>query len=522
MRHPTAQALIAGAVLLVLLVIPLAPVEGQAPQPRRGGTLRFALVSDAPTLDPHATTALVASYTMHHVFETLFTINSKLEPVPMLAERFTVTPDRRTYTIALRRGVPFHHGREMTADDVIASLTRWGRMGVRGRALFANVEALTAPDPHTIVFRLKEPYALLIADLAWWTQFAAIYPKEVADEAGVGPLRRFIGTGPYRFVEYVPDRHLRLERFEQYAARTEAPDGMSGRRVAYLDAIVYTTIPDAAVRVASVQRNEYQFAESIPADDYDRLRRDPGAVPFRGPVPSFLAFVLNKRTGVTANVKIRQALLAALDAEVIMRAANGHPRFFRVDPSLMPKEHYMWTDAGKALYNEKNPDRARKLLAEAGYRNEPLRFLVTAESPHLTSAATTTKPMLERAGFVVDLQFMDWPTVLARRARTEGWEVMLTTFTAVPDPTFLLVLSTTFPGWYESRDMQAILSLMRRHLDPAVRMEQWRRAQALFYQEVPTVKLGDGFFMHVHRPELRGYIGNPSHYFWNTWLEARR
>jgi peptide/nickel transport system substrate-binding protein len=507
-------------VSVAVLLMPLAVTDAQ--EPRRGGILTFALQSEGPTLDPHATTALVVSYTMHHVFETLFTINSKLEPVPMLAEGYTTTPDRRTYTITLRKGVPFHHGREMTSEDVVASLTRWGRMAVRGRALFANVESLTAPNPHTIVFKLKDPYALLIADLAWWTQFAAIYPKEVVDEVGTGPLRRYIGTGPFRFVEHVPDRHLRLERFDRYAARAEPPDGMSGRRIAYLDGITFVPVPDTAVRVAGVQRNDYQFGELVSADDYDRLRRDPNATPFRGPVPSFLAFVLNKRTGPTTNVKVRQALLAALDAEAIMKASYGHSQFYRLDSSLMPKEHYMWTDAGKEFYNQKNPERARQLLAEAGYRGEPIRFLVTAESLWALNSANVAKPMLERAGFTVDLQLMDWATVLTRRARPEGWEAMITTFTAVPDPTFLLVLSPTFPGWYESRDMQAILTLMRRHTDPKVRMDLWRRAQVLFWTEVPTVKLGDGFFMHVHRPELKGYVGLPSHYFWNTWLEPRR
>jgi len=505
---------------LAVLLTPFAATDAQ--QPRRGGVLTFALQSEGPTLDPHATTALVVSYTMHHIFETLFTINSKLEPVPMLADQYTTTPDRRTHTITLRKGVPFHHGRDMNSEDVVASLARWGRMAVRGRALFANVASLTAPDAHTVVIKLKDPYSLLPADLAWWTQFAAIYPKEIVDETGAGPLRKFIGTGPFRFVEHIPDRHLRFERFDRYAARTETPDGMSGRRTAHLDGITFVPIPDAAVRVAGVQRNEYQFAELVSADDYDRLRREPSAVPFRGPVPSFLAFVLNKRTGPTANLKVRQAMLAALDVEPIMKAAYGNPLFYRIDSSLMPKEHYMWSDAGKELYVQKNPELARRLLAESGYRGEPIRFLVTAESLWAAHSAPVAKPMLERVGFNVDLQFMDWATVLTRRARTEGWEVMITTFTAVPDPTFLLVLSTTFPGWYETRDMQAILTLMRRHSDPKVRMDLWRRAQLLFWNEVPTVKLGDGFFMHVHRPELKGYLGMPSHYLWNTWLEPRR
>jgi peptide/nickel transport system substrate-binding protein len=456
---------------------------------------------------------------MHHVLEPLFTLNLKLEPAPMLAEGHSVSPDRRTYTIRLRRGVPFHHGRELTADDVVASLSRWGRLGVRARATFANVESLIASDRYTVVFRLKEPDGLLITNLAWWAQPAVIYPKEIIDEVGLNPVRRFIGTGPYRFVEYLPDRHLRLARFDQYVARSEEPSGMSGRRTAYLDELVYSPLPDAAVRVAAVQRNEFHYADAIPADEYERLRRTPGVVPVRGALPQWLAFVLNKRAGPMVKTEIRHAFLAALDMEVILRATYGHPEFYRLNPGLMPPEHYMWTDSGKEFYNQKNPDRARELLRQAGYRGEPIRWLIVPGAWWSENPATAAKPMLERAGFVVSLESMDWATVVTRRARPELWDVFVTTFSAVPDPTFLLALSPAFPGWYESREMQAFLSLMRRHTDPKVRLDMWRRAQALFWKDAPTINVGSGYLMDIRRPELKGLVGIPTTYYWNTWLE---
>lgn len=505
---------------LVLLAVPT--TVGGAPQPSRGGVLNFALAAEPPTHDPHATTALVSAYMMHHVYETLFTLNSRLEPVPMLAEKVTVTPDRRTYTITLRKGVLFHHGREMNGDDVVASLTRWGRLAARARAIFANVESFTATGPYTVVFRLKEPNVLLVTDLAWWAQPGMIYPKEVIDEAGPGPLRRFIGTGPYRFAEYVPDRHTRLERFDRYTARTEEPDGMSGRRTAYLDAIVFSVVPDAAVRAAQVQRNEIQFAEILYPDDYERLRREPNVVPIRAPLPSTLAFVLNKRSGPMTSLKMRQAFSAALDATPILRATYGHEQFYRLNPSLLPKEHFLWTDSGKEFYSQGNPVLARKLLEEAGYRGEPIRWLVIAEFPWAANSAPVAKSMLERAGFTVDLQYMDWPTNLARRARTEGWDVTPVHFSAVADPTLHLALSPAYVGWYESREMSAFVTLLRRHMDRKVRADLWKRAQLRFWQDIPMVLIGDGFFMHAARPELKGYVGLPSHYFWNTWLEPRR
>ncbi len=511
-----------GALLCAVLLTLVTLTPGAAQQPRRGGVLRVALVSDPPSLDIQATTALAVAATMHHVYEGLFVINSKLRPVPMLAERYALSADRLTYTITLRRGVPFHHGREMNADDVVASLTRWGRLGVRARGVFATVASVTAADPHTVVIKLKEPNALLITELAWWAQPAVIYPKEVIDEAGNAPLRRFIGTGPFRFVEYVPDRFIRLERFDRYAARNEDADGMAGRRTAYLDGIVFTTVPDAAVRIAQIQRNEADFAESLAPDDYDRLRRDANVVPVRAPLPSTLVYLLNKRSGVMVNPKVRQAVLAAIDPTAILQATYGHAKFFRADPGLMPREHYMWTDAGREAYNQKNLELARRLLAEAGYRGEPVRWLVTSEYFWSSNSSQVTKPILERAGFSIDLQVMDWPTTVTRRSRFEGWDVTVAHTTAVPDPTLLLPLSPSYPGWYESRDMAALLTLLRRHADPKTRMDLWRRAQTLYYKEVPSVKVGDGFLMYAHRPELKGYSGTPTFFFWNTWLESRR
>jgi len=165
-------------------------------------------------------------------------MDSKFQPRPMLAERLVVSQDRLTYTFTLRKGVRFHHGREMTSDDVRASVERWGRVNPRGRVLFANVVSVHNPDASTVVIRLKQPYALFVHEIGSYHSPAAIYPKEVIDEvAPDAPVRRFIGTGPYRLAERLPDRHIRLDRFEQYAGRMEPSDGGTGRKQAYFDSI---------------------------------------------------------------------------------------------------------------------------------------------------------------------------------------------------------------------------------------------------------------------------------------------
>jgi peptide/nickel transport system substrate-binding protein len=505
------------ALTLALVLAPLVP--GGAQTPRRGGVLRIAHIGEPPTLDQHWTTAAITGHIMYNVNEGLFALTSKYEPRPMLVDKWTMSADRLTYTFTLRRGVKFHNGKDLTSEDVKASLERWGRIATRGRALFANVVSVTTPDPLTVVIRLREPYGLLLVDLGLPGQAPVIFPKEVIDEAGTGPVRRFISTGPYRFVEHLPDRHVRLDRFEGYAARTEEPDGATGRKHAYFDSIYVIPVPDPAVRVAGVKRGEFHFGETIPPDEYDRLRADPELVAHIGSTPLWLTAVFNHRSPLMGNRKIRQAFQAAIDHEAVMRAAYGSPRFWRLDPGLMPKEHYMWTDAGKEFYNQKNPTRARQLLTEAGYRGEPVRWITTMEYVAYGTAAQVVKPMLERAGFTVDLQVVDWATLVARRARPELWEVFSTAFSFVPDPVFLLALAPTWPGWYDNRDMNAMMTLLRRHADPKVRHDLWKRMQKLWYEDAGTIKFGDYFLLHLHRRELKGYVDSPTHVWWNAWLE---
>ncbi len=511
--------------VVVLLVFALAAgafaaPPAQQPQPRRGGVLRIAHIGEPPTLDWHWSSGAVVSHILNNLYESPVAMDEKFQPRPMLAEKVDLSADRLTYTFTLRKGVRFHNNKEMTSDDVKASLERWGRVNFRGRIVFANVASLTAPDAGTVVMKLKEPYALLLQDIGSFQSPAAVYPKEVVDEAGAtGPIRQFIGTGPYRLAERVPDRHIRLDRFDGYVSRTEAPNGNTGRKFAYLDSILFIPIPDVSVRIAGVRRGEYQFAEQIPSDQYDQLRSDQNLVPYVATLPFWNAAIFNHRAGIMTNKKVRQALLAALDDEPIMRAAFGPRQFWRLDTGIMPKEHPMYTDAGKEFYNQKNPDKARQLLQEAGYNREPIRWMTTTEFPHQATSAQVVKPMLERAGFVVDLQVSDWATIVSRRVRPELWDVFSTQIAFFPDPVFQVPLQHTWPGWWSNRDGMGMMELLRRHTNPATRLGIWKRLQRTWYEDAGSIKFGDYFEMHLHRRELRGFVENPTHTWYNAWLD---
>lgn len=512
---------VALAVILGMTFLSQGSILAQQPQPQRGGTLRVGMIGEPPSLDHHWTTSITSAEILNNINEGLFAIDSKFTPRPMLVDKWTVSPNRLTYTFTLRRGVRFHNGKELTSEDVKASLERWGRVAGRGRALFATVTAVTAPDPLTVVLRLREPHALLLAELGFSQQLAAIFPKEVVEEAGTEPIRRFIGTGPYRFVEHLPDRHIRLDRFEGYIPRGEEPDGETGRKHAYLDSLFFIPLPDASVRIAGVQRGEYHFARWVPPDEFARLRAIPGVVPHVVGTPWQLVVVFNHRAGLMTNPKIRQAFQAALDYEAVLRGTFGPREFWRMNPGLVPIGHPMWTDAGKEFYNQKNPAKARQLLTEAGYAGQPLRWVTTMELPAYGISAQLAKPMQERAGLVVDLQFMDWASAVARRGRPELWDAFSTAMPPQVDPALSPFLVPGGIGWYDYIEKNAMLTLMRRHSDHKVRMDIMRRLQTLWFEHAGFISYGDYFGLNLHRRELHGYMSRPSEIWWNSWLERR-
>src|SRR5437588_6837941 len=261
------------ALMIVFLVMLSAPSVSAQPAPRPGGILKAAMIGEPPTLDTHTTTATIAYQIAWHVFETLYTYDRQYLPVPHLAEAHTVSDGGRRYTVARRKGVKFHNGKDLTAADAAASITRWGRLHTTGKTMFKTIEAVEATDPQTLVIHLKEPSGSLLYALA--SPYLAIYPKSVMDAAGDQPIKDIVGTGPFRFVEHKPDRHIRLARFKEYSARVEAANGFGGKRTAWLDEILFIPVPDTAVRLAGVETGEYHHAMFVKQDAWERIKALP-------------------------------------------------------------------------------------------------------------------------------------------------------------------------------------------------------------------------------------------------------
>src|SRR5215813_13340250 len=162
--------------MAALILIAGSPLAADAQ--KKGGILKVGNLGEPPSLDAHWTTATITETLTNHIYEGLYSLDKDNKPAPMLAESHTVSKDGLVYTFKLRQGVKFHNGKEMTAEDVVASLNRWGKQSNYGKTLYAQVAEVKAVDKYTVEMRLKEKSAMVLINLAIPNNFAAIYPKE--------------------------------------------------------------------------------------------------------------------------------------------------------------------------------------------------------------------------------------------------------------------------------------------------------------------------------------------------------
>ena len=218
------RAVLFSLVILIALGLAVA-APGLAQTPKKGGVIRVGLLGEPPSLDTHWTTAVITEVLTNHIYEGLYTLDENYRPVPMLAEGMpTVSRDGLTYTIKLRQGIKFHNGKEMTSEDVVPSLKRWGQQSVRAKNLFAVLADIRAIDKYTVEIKLKEQLGTVVISLAVPNNFAAIYPKEIAEKfPAENKISEYIGTGPFKLAEWKPDQYIRMVRFDDYKSRPEKP-----------------------------------------------------------------------------------------------------------------------------------------------------------------------------------------------------------------------------------------------------------------------------------------------------------
>ena len=470
--------------------------------------LRVAVTDDPPHLDVHTTTAGLTSMVDLHILETLYTFNAKFEPVPLLAEGESVSDDGKTITIKLRQNVPFHNGKVMMANDVVASLNRWGTHGGRGKVLYDNVERVSARGDYDVVIQFKNVYGPWKSLLAFLNGGPGIMPASIVDAAGAEPLanEQIIGTGPYQFKEWRPNRHIEVVKFADYAQPAGDTDGYAGRREAKADAIRFIAVPDMGTRVSGVQAGDYDYAERISGDLFDELNADPGVRVVRQNVPTMPLIFINSAGGLLKdNYALRQAIMTALDHPEALRIAVGPESLWLSHGAVYPPNTYWHTEAGTDGYpRQGDAEKAQQMAAEAGYNGETIRYMVSSSYPLHYDTGQVFERQLKAAGFNIEFQVYDWATLVERRAKPELWDMFETTHGMVPDPILYTFMNDNYPGWWVSPEKEKLEAALSGTIDPAQRKQIWADVQALMYQQVPVIKPGDVFIYDIASPNLQG------------------
>lgn len=505
---------------LILLALFTILGTGIAQEPSYGGTLRVALNSDPSNLDPHRSTAFITRVVLGSVVEGLYTLDEQYQPIPELAVGHEVSDDQLTYTINLREGITFHDGSPLTSEDVVDSLERWLELSSPGGNFSPHIESIQALDDYTVQLTFTQPIGqLLIAALAFSYQMAAILPSEQINALSEGDvIQQPIGTGPFSIASVQSGQQVRLERFEDYSAREEDPNGYGGRKVAYLDAVELITAPEAAIRAAGLEAGDYDFALNLPSDSLPRFSANPN-IELYTPYQGSLDLVLNSSTGTLSDPQLREAFLAALDMESMMLAAFGDASLYRIDGSLWPQETAWYTDAGTENYNQQDIEKARALLEEAGYDGTPLRWMTTRENAGYYEVAVVASQLLEQAGFEIDLQVLDFATILSSRYDPTAWDVFQTGFSIQPDPTQYLPLDCEWAAFWCDPEKDRLLAELSEDLPFEERFETWEELQAYYWDFIPAIKVGDYFNLYGSSSQVHGYPSLNQVSWYNVWMD---
>jgi ABC-type transport system substrate-binding protein len=499
------------------------PTVGAAPSaptatPAALPLLRIAIDVDPDTLDPAGQTNTTVSNVVDFMVEPLIRLQSDGSLAPGLAERWEQSPDGRTYTFAIRRGVGFHDGTELTADAVRQSLERTtgSRMAVPLRGPFdaALVESITAVDPTTLTLRLRGPFPPFLSYLTG-TQVGIVSPQHAQkfpDSYNDEP----IGTGPYRFKERRKGESVTLERFDDYW----------GPRPAF-PRVQVRIVPEAATRESLLLANQVELAIVPPASDLPTLQKSGTLSVLMAPTSRtvFVAMDLTLPGGTPLGIKkVRQALNYAVDREGIIKSVLFDAAA-PLDAPMAPTV-FGYSKTGPYAFD---PGKAKQLLLEGGTPQLQLRFIhPTGRSMQDTQSAQVAQAIagnLREVGVYTDLVGYDWPSYLAAiNVPEDKGSAHMHLFTWAPG--FLdasqQVGQFVRGQWpprglatshYTNAQVEHLVDLAAREPDQQKRLDLYGQAQRIVWDDAPWIFLWVPSFPIVYSTRVKGVTSLPTEKF---------
>jgi peptide/nickel transport system substrate-binding protein len=520
------RSFVAAAVVFLASIVPAATES----------TLKAVMNIELQVLDPQVTTATVTRTLGYLVYDTLISMDSKGAYHPQMLESWQVSPDRMTWTFQLRPGLTWHDGSPVTADDCIASLKRWAQSDGFGKRLMSATQELSAVSPNTFELKLSRPFAFVIEALGKPNAFVPfILPAKLLAGATAKPLTDVMGSGPFIFdkAAWRPGDRAVFRRNPAYKPRPEAPDGVAGGKVAYMDRIEIISMPDPATRISALQTGAIDYLEVLPIDYIDMMRHNKDVKVITQPLIGQLMGGLNVNNTQPPfdNVRIRKALQMALDQSEIMQGMGLlKDMYVPFCQSVFLCGGPYASTAGTEELRHPSAERARQMLQEAGYKGEKVVLLHSADSGTINPISLVVIDQIRRAGFNLEVVSADYSTLAQRRMRKTpldqgGWSLMPVVWSGYDMINPLSNYATsyscggTYPGWHCDPQMPPLVAKFEVETNPAKRQALADEMQRRVMAEAPEMLLGEFSPPTAYRSDLHGVIANGLHVFWNVRRE---
>ncbi len=497
--------------------------------------LKFIPQSDLAVLDPVWTTAYVTRNHGYMVFDTLYGQSGQsdgFKATPQMIAGHTIENDGKTWKLTLRDGLMFHNGEKVLARDCAASIKRWGARDAFGQALTQRTDEVSAPDDKTIMFRLKQPFALLPDALCHGaSNMCAMMPQHIAETDPFKQFTEVVGSGPFRFKvdERVQGSLFVYERFAGYKPREGGESSFTaGPKIVHFDRVEWHVQPEPATKAAALQAGEMDWWENPTVDLLPLLRKNNIATPVTDPTGTSFLLRPNRLYPPFDNPAVRRALMGAIDQEEFMIAAMGDDTaLWSVPAGFFPPISPLASNAGmSALAGKRDYAAVKKALEVAGYQGEKVVLMVGTDLPVLNALSNVAAEMLKRVGMNVDYQATDWGMVVQRRALTKppaegGWNLFCTGVSGLDffTPASHLPLrgngKGAWFGWPDDPKIEELRDAWFNARDSAAQNKIGVEIQLQAFQSVPYYPLGVAHLPTAFRNDITG-VPEGFPIFWNV------
>jgi peptide/nickel transport system substrate-binding protein len=480
-------------VLVVSSCTPKPPPPQETPATAQGNTLTAAFAALPMSLAPHDQPGWLKTQVLVLVYEGLTALDKHLQPLPTLATSWEISADGLVYTLHLRQGVQFHHGKALDAADVRYSFQQAAQAAQDGRVSFAFIAAIHTPDPQTVRFVLHEPYAPFLTKLT--VTDCPIVPNGAPSTAQAVPP----GTGPFQVASFQPGQTVVLKKFAAYWEHG----------LPRLDAVVMRTVEPAALRLQLLQRGEIDYALLEPLYERATAAMDTNNVVLANSAPTgTFSVILQTRRQPLANTDVRHAFAWAIDKAALTREILGEygvPVNQPFAPDTSPW-HVGIADRRRDI------DRARALLARAGYaRGLSLSLPVIADAALFIKTALALQKQLQPVGIRLHVEVLPEASV-QDRLRQGTWDLLLRAEPSPTDPddVYFATLhasridSSNLSG-YSLPAMDTLLNNARRTRDARQRRELYRQVVQQLQEDVPELYLFMARWPVAWRQQVQGY-----------------